>query len=132
MHTSRITNASLFVTVLSACLSLLMTGTPAQAHAQQQQDRATAANKSQALAATDGPCGPQSPEQARKIAAASNSYFRIAICHATREPAPLLYQNDRALIDRNRVLVVTRLPRASLLLSPFAKQAANDSEQDRR
>jgi hypothetical protein len=98
-----------------------MTGAPtAQAHSQQQ-DTATAANRSQALAVKGG-CGQQSPEQARKLAAASNSYFRIEVRHAQGEPAPLLYKNSRALVDLNRVLVVTSLARACLLLSPVAEQ----------
>lgn len=55
MQTSRITNASLFVTVLSACLGLLMTGAPAQAHARQQ---GTAAAAKESQAATDAPVCP--------------------------------------------------------------------------
>jgi hypothetical protein len=121
MHTSRITNASLFVTVLSACLGLVMTGVPAHAHTQQ--GIATSVNRSQALVA--GAASHQlSPQQARKLAAAANSYFQIAACPAACEPAEVLYQNHRALTDKNRILVVTRLPRAGLVALLKTEQSA--------
>lgn len=123
MHTSRITNASLFVTVLSACLGLVMTGVPAHAHTQP--GIITAVNGSQALVA--GAASQQlSPQQARKLAAVSNSYFQIAACQPQGEPAEVLYQNHRAFADVNRILVVTRLPRADL---PAALPKAEQPEQ---
>jgi hypothetical protein len=117
MHTSRITNASLFVTVLSACLGLLMTGVPSQA--QTQRGANSAFNQSQALVAGVA-VRPLSSQQVLKLAAACNSYFRIAVCQAHSEPSAILYQNSRALADRNQLLVVTRLPRAGLT-SPLAE-----------
>ena len=111
MHTSRITNASLFVTVLSACLGLAMTGVPAHAHTQQ--GIATAVNRSQALVA--GAASQQlSPQQARKLAAASNPYFQMAACHVHVERVEVFYQNTRALSNKDQLLIVTRLPRAAL------------------
>jgi hypothetical protein len=114
MHTPRITNASLFVTVLSACLGLLMTGVPT-AHAQTQQGIRTAVSKSQALAAASATYQQSSPQQARKLAAAAGSYFRFDAACADSQPAQLLYQNSRALTDKDQLLVVTRLPRAGLV-----------------
>jgi hypothetical protein len=119
MHTSRITNASLFVTVLSACLGLVMTGVPVHVHTQP--DIATAVNRSQAL--VGGAASQQlSPQQARKLAAVSNSYFQIAACQPAGEPAEVFYQNNKALTNLNRILVVTRLPRAGLPALPEAEQ----------
>jgi hypothetical protein len=63
-----------------------------------------------------------SPQQARKLAALSNSYFQIAVCQPQGEPAEVLYQNERALTNLNRILVVTRLPRAGLVAPPMAEQ----------
>ncbi|HEX8776395.1 MAG TPA: hypothetical protein VF735_22690 [Pyrinomonadaceae bacterium] len=116
MHTSRITNASLFVTVLSACLGLVMTGVPAHAHTQP--GLAAAVNRSQALVAGAA----SQPQQARKLAAVSNSYFQIAACQPAGEPAEVFYQNNKALTNLNRLLVVTRLPRAGLAPPPTTEQ----------
>lgn len=114
MHTSRITNASLFVTVLSACLGLVTTGVPA-AYAHTQQDGALAAvNRSQALIATASAAGQLTPQRTLKLAAASNSYFQLDICRAQIAPQENLYKNSRALTDNHPLLVVTRLPRAGL------------------
>jgi hypothetical protein len=113
MQTPRITSASLFVTVLSACLGLAVTGLPA-AHAHTQDGIRTAVSKSQALAV--GAAAQQlSPQQARKLAAVSNSFFQVAACHVHSEQAAPLYENSRALISKTRLLLVTRLPRAALI-----------------
>jgi hypothetical protein len=116
MHTSRITNASLFVTVLSACLGLSMTGVSAQTHAQH--GAGAAVNESHALVLKAFSQHQLSPQQVRKLAAANSSYFQITVCHAEGEPAKVRYQNSRALGDKNRLLVVTRLPRAALVSLP--------------
>jgi hypothetical protein len=115
MHTSRITNGSLFVTVLSACLGLVTTGAPA-AYAHTQQDGALAAvNRSQALIVTASAAGQLTPQRTLKLAAASNSYFQIDICRAQGGGEENLYKNSRALTDKHLCLVVTRLPRAGLI-----------------
>ena len=121
MHTSRITNASLFVTVLSACLGLSMTGVSAQTHSQQH-DAGAAVNESHALIINAFSQHHLSPQQVRKLAATNSSYFQINVCRAEGEPAEVCYQNSRALTDVNRLLVVTRLPRAALVSLP-AEQA---------
>ncbi|HEX8137251.1 MAG TPA: hypothetical protein VF544_06645 [Pyrinomonadaceae bacterium] len=113
MQTPRITSASLFVTVLSACLGLAMAGLP-MAHAHTQEGIRTAVSKSQALA-VGATVQQLSPQQARKLAAVSNSYFQVADCHLSSDEAAPVYENSRALISKNRLLVVTRLPRAALI-----------------
>lgn len=122
MHTSRITNASLFVTVLSACLGLSMTGASSYAHAQQ--GTSAAVNESQALV-FQAFSQHLSPQQVRKLAATNNSYFQIAVCQSQGEPEENFYKNTRALIDKNQLLGVTRLPRAALVSLP-AEQPARD------
>jgi hypothetical protein len=112
MHTSRITNASLFVTVLSACLGLSMTGASAQAHAEQ--DTSAAVSKSQALV-FQAFSQHLSPQKVRKLAATSNSYFQVAVCQPQGQREENFYKNTRALIDKNRLLGVTHLPRAWLV-----------------
>lgn len=114
MHTSRIANASLFVTVLSACLGLVATGVPA-AYAQAPQEGALSAiGRSQALMATATAAAQLTPQRTLKLAATNDSYFQIGICQALREPQENIYQNSRALTDKHTHLVVTRLPRAGL------------------
>lgn len=113
MHSSRITNASLFVTVLSACLGLVSTGAPsAQAHART--GMTAMVNESQALIATATAAGQLSPQQTLKLAATSNSFFHLDICRAQCGGEENLYRNSRALTGKYRLLVVTRLPRAAL------------------
>ena len=116
MHTSRITNASLFVTVLSACLGLSLTGVSAQTHAQQK-GAGAAVNESHVLV-LKAFSHHLSPQQVRKLAAANSSYFQINVCHVEGEPSAIFYQNSRALGDKNGLLVVTRLPRAALVSLP--------------
>lgn len=118
MHTSRITNASLFLTVLSACLGLSMTGASAQTHAQQQQGAGSAVTESHAFVLKAFSQHHLSQQQVRKLAAANSSYFQLNVCHAEGEPAAVFYQNSRALTDKNQLLVVTRLPRAALVSLP--------------
>jgi len=115
MHTSRITNATLFLTVLSACLGLVATGVPtAYAHAPQEGALA-AVNRSQALIATASAAGQLTPQRTLKLAATSNSYFLLDICQSQIEPKENLYRNSRALTNKHPHMVVTRLPRAGLI-----------------
>jgi hypothetical protein len=109
MHKLRLNNATFFVTVMSACLGLLIGGVPLEAHARQ--GSANAADKSQsATNATE----PESPAQAQKLAATYNSAFSMGGCREHGEPAEVFYTNTRALADNDQVLIVTRLPRAGL------------------
>ena len=122
MHTARITNASLFVTVLSACLGLSMTGVSAQTHAQH--GAGASVTESHALVLKAFSQHHLSPQKIRKLAATNSSYLQIAVCHAEGEPAKIFYQNSRALTDKNRILVVTRLPRAALVSLPAGRPGA--------
>ncbi|MBA3765920.1 MAG: hypothetical protein H0W99_02815 [Acidobacteria bacterium] len=97
-----------------------MTGASSHAHAQQ--GAGAAVNESQALI-FHAFSQHLSPQQVRKLAATNNSYFQIAVCHAQGEPATVFYQNPRALTDKNRLLVVTRLPRAALVSLPAEQPA---------
>src|ERR1044072_5412084 len=102
MHTSRITNASLFVTVLSACLGLVSTGAPS-AHAQAQPGT-TVVNRSQALIA--GATVLQlAPQRTLTLDATSNSFFQLDICRAQCGGEENLYRNSRALTDKDRRVV---------------------------
>jgi hypothetical protein len=66
-----------------------------------------------------------SPEQAQKLAATYNSYFSLGSCRERGEPDEVLYQNTKALVENNQVLIVTRLPRAGLLELLAKQPAAN-------
>ncbi len=66
-----------------------------------------------------------SPEQADKQAALYNSYFSLGSCRERGQPEGILYQNTRALVENNQVLVVTRLPRAALSVMLAKPLAAN-------
>ena len=112
MHTPRITNGQLFVTVLSACLGLLVTGVPSQVYALEG-TATTRASGSQPLVVHVS-FERLAPKQARRPAAVSNSYFQAGVCRAQNRPAEIFYQNTRALTATDQVLVVTRLPRAGL------------------
>jgi hypothetical protein len=122
MHTSRITNASLFVTVLSACLGLSMTGV-SSAQTQAQHRAGAAVNESHALV-LKAFSQHLSPQKVRKLAATNSSYFQLTVCHVEGVPAEIFYQNSRALGDKNHLLVVTRLPRAALVSLPAEQTGA--------
>lgn len=55
-----------------------------------------------------------SDEHANKLATAFNSFFAKNICECNDESENIIYQNTKALTEKNQVLVVTRLPRGSL------------------
>lgn len=55
-----------------------------------------------------------SDEHARKLASAYNTFFTKNVCECNDESENIIYQNTKALAEKNQVLVVTRLPRGSL------------------
>lgn len=55
-----------------------------------------------------------SPAQAQKLAATYNSYFSLGSCRERGEPDQVLYENTKALVEDNRVVIVTHLARAAL------------------
>jgi hypothetical protein len=97
-----------------------MTGVPAQA--QTQSARAGVRYSDEAPAAIKSLLNRQafiSPvvgflAQAQKLAAAYNSYFSLGVARKRVEPEAVPYQNSKALVEQNRVLIVTHLPRAAL------------------
>ena len=149
MHIHR-TNTSLFVTVLSACLGLLIVGVPTQAEAKSAKEACSkkATPEIKALLDEHSFIRPLAefianvskiislrkydhPEQARKLTSTSNSYFSIGSGRERNQPTEVLYQNTKALVENNQVLIVTRLPRAGLA-DLLAKQPASSeqSQQD--
>ena len=107
----RNTNAPLSITVLCACLGLLITGAPAQVHARQ------------AWAAAEGQHYVASSTRLRLAASAVSPLQVLKIdlpwlpdfaARAKALPETVLYQNSKALTDPTRVLLITHLPRAAL------------------
>jgi len=130
VNSSRHFNTSLFVTVLSACLGLLIIGVPAQAQTGLATDITW---QSKAPAVVKSLLNRQpfiSPlagfvVQVEKLAAIYNAHFSFDSCPERGEPEAIFYQNTRALSENNQVLVVTRLPRAALSVL-LAKRPAMD------
>jgi hypothetical protein len=117
LKTTRINNISLFVTVLSACL--LAVGTSAQICAQPSHsvDPSSASSEK-------NECG----KKVRQIAKRSiyqSVTLRPRVEYDSHRTAPdqVFTENTRAIVDRNSVLIVTRLPRAGLE-NPLAEQPA--------
>jgi hypothetical protein len=112
VNESRNTNTPLFITVLCACLGLLVVGAPAQGSARQ--------------AATEVAQYGTSAIHLRLAASAVSSLQVLKIDDrwlpdpAAREgqPEEILYQNTKALTDNNQVLLITHLPRAALSEQP--------------
>jgi hypothetical protein len=110
----RNTNAPLSITVLCACLGLLIIGVPAHTHARQ---AATEAGHHYVASST----------RLRLAASAVSSLKALKVdvpwlpkfaVQAKGQPASILYQNTKALTDTHQVLVVTHLPRAALSEEP--------------
>lgn len=153
MQTTRIHNFSLFVTVLSACLGLLAVGTPAQIYAQPATRAAEKIvfafadpnicsrydgvwesdiahfevafhldSYSFAITTTQEQ---KSFAEAQKFAANYNATFSCEACRAKDEFAHSFYQNTIARVEGNKILIVTRLPRAALEDTQAEQPAAN-------
>lgn len=56
----------------------------------------------------------KSLEQAQKLATAYNAYFFLGACQSENEFGKLFYENTKALADTDKILIITRLPRAGL------------------
>lgn len=109
MSKLRIKNATLFVTVLSACLGLVAAG--ASSHAGQ-----TASTVLSEIAYTaSAPLSYGSAaKKALKLAAAYNSPALSFASRGETVAANKLYRNPNPLSAGNHILVVTSLPRASI------------------
>lgn len=62
-------------------------------------------------------------EQAQKLAANYNASFNYAACRAKDEFERSFYENTKALVKENKILIITNLPRAALD-KPQAEQPA--------
>ena len=113
MH--RISNTSLFVTVLSGCIGLLAVGVPPQIAARSVKDGvrySTAALHSRLIVNVKADA--QSPYQSGKLAATNTSYFSVETSRKLVQSPPPGYQNTKPLVENNQVLIVSNLPRAGL------------------
>jgi hypothetical protein len=110
----RNTNAPFSITVLCACLGLLMTGVPAEVNARQAATEAVhhyvASSIHLRLAASA-----VSSLQVRKIDA---RWLPDLAVQAKGQPEVVFYQNTKALTDPHQVLLITHLPRAALSEQP--------------
>jgi hypothetical protein len=109
----RIKNATLFVTVLGACLGLVAAGASSQAH------RTTTSFLSE-LATRSGVTVSYryNAKQALKLTSVYNSPARALASGSESSAALLLYQNTNPLTATRHILVVTTLARASLEALP--------------
>jgi hypothetical protein len=64
-------------------------------------------------------------EQAQKLAANYNASFALAACRAKDEFERSFYENTKALVKENKILIITNLPRAALENPPAEQPAAN-------
>jgi hypothetical protein len=115
VNESRNTNAPFSITVLCACLGLLVIGVPApQVNARQAVTEMAyhyvASPSRLRLAASV-----VSSLQVLKIDAAWLPDFAA---QAKGQPEAILYQNSKALTDPHQVLLITHLPRAALSEQP--------------
>ena len=112
MHTFRTKNAALFVTVLSACLGLVVVGAPTEARA-----RPSSAVDQLGFVKV---CTPVRVNDRRP----SNQVYKFPAIHGSRFASvkaktqggvqPVFYRNRGPLARNNQVLIVKRLPRAGL------------------
>jgi hypothetical protein len=122
----RNTNAPLSITVLCACLGLLIIGVPAEVNARQ--------------AATEVAYHYVASSTRLRLAASAVSSLQVRkadvpwhpglAAQATGQPEVKSYQNSKALIDTNQVLLVTHLPRAALSEQPAKSLPAGLSRDE--
>jgi hypothetical protein len=109
MSKLRINNATVFVTVLSACLGLLVAGASAQAQ------QATSSVLSEITSATSANFSySRSSNQALKLAAAYHPRLLPFASQSKIKRPKVLYKLAHPLTASHHILVVTRMPRASL------------------
>lgn len=109
----RINNATVFVTVLSACLGLVAAGASSQVNQTaslvlSEITSATSANLSYS----------RSSNQSLKLAAAYNARLLPCASQSKIKAPKVLYKNRISLTASQQILVVTRMPRASLNALP--------------
>lgn len=111
------------MTVISACLGLVVVGVPAHALVEHLTTTTDAAQlvKKRLEDSIISKLKQPSSEQARQLAATHNPRSSAEIHYEHRQPDAILYQNTKALADNNQVLIVTHLPRAALSDLPAQK-----------
>jgi hypothetical protein len=116
VSSSRNINTSLVVTVISACLGLVVVGVPAHTLAEHLATTTDAAQlvKKRLEDSIISKLKQPLPKQARQLPATHNPQIPAGIHYEHRPPAVILYHNTKALADNNQVLIVTHLPRAAL------------------
>jgi hypothetical protein len=107
---TRNTNASLFTTVLCACLGLLIIGTPLQAQA----SRGTAQAYQSANASTLGSGFGASVVASLQKLRVDDRWLPDSAAQAEVLSKEIFYRKTKPLAFNNQVLIVTRLPRAGL------------------
>jgi hypothetical protein len=110
VNESRNTNASLFITTLCACLSLLVVGTPLQAQAKLP---APERNQSAYASRIHSGFGASVVASLQKLQL-EDQWLPDSVAQVKGQPEEVLYQNARALVEINHVLLITHLPRAAL------------------
>ena len=114
VNESRNTNAPLSITVLCACLGLLIIGVPAHTNAHQAVTEVThhygvsPIRLSLAVSTV-------SSLHALKV---DGRWLPDAAVQAKGQPEVILYQNTKALSDKPEVFLITHLPRAALSEQP--------------
>jgi ABC-type phosphate transport system substrate-binding protein len=110
MSKLRINNATLFVTVLSACLGLVAAGASSQVN------QTASSVLSEITSATSANLSySRSSNQGLKLAAAYTSRLLPFAAQSAQKAPKVLYKNRPALTASHQILVVTRRsPRASL------------------
>jgi hypothetical protein len=114
VNESRNTNTPLFITVLCACLGLLMVGVPpAQGSARQ-----TATEVGQYVASSTRLRLAASVVSSLRVLKIDDRWLPDSATQAEGQPTEILYQNTKPLTNNNQVLLITHLPRAALSDTP--------------
>lgn len=129
VNSSRHINTSLLLTVLSACLGLLIVGVPVQALAQSAREDVRCSDEAPAKIEQllnskvfINPLAGFVADLGKLISIEKDDL--IGSGRERDESVKVFYQNSQALVRNNAVLIVTRLPRAGLSNLP-AKQSAS-------
>jgi hypothetical protein len=105
----RINNTTVFVTVLGACLGLVVAGASSPAH------QTAASVLSEIASATSANLSYRhSSNQALQLTAVYHAAALPFALDSEKGAATVLYQNTNPSVPGRRILVVTRLARASL------------------
>jgi len=110
MSRFRINNAPLFVTVLSACLGLMVAGASYPAH----RTAASVLSEIGQLTGAQYSYNRASNQSMKRKVPASASFLLPRAAESENQKQEVLYRNANPLRAGNSILIVTRMPRASL------------------